>query len=123
MRLWKKVQTVEDPEWTRRYTEPAPLDKDHGARAVIRFKDGTELVDEIAVANAHPRGARPFRRDDYIEKFRTLTEGIVETAEAERFLDAAQALRGAPAEMLGALNIVVPAERLTARERDRRGIF
>lgn len=123
VRLWKKVQTAEDAEWTRRFTDPPPLDKDHGARAVIRFKDGTELVDEIAVANAHPRGARPFGRDDYIRKFRTLTEGIVEPAEAERFLDAAQRLRSLDARELGALNIAVPAERLTHRERDRRGIF
>jgi 2-methylcitrate dehydratase len=121
--LWKKVQTVEDAEWTRRYTEPAPLDKDHGARAVIRFTDGRELVDEIAVANAHPRGARPFGRADYIEKFRTLTAGIVEKAEAERFLDVAQALRRLPAERLGDLNVAVPAERLLCRTRDRRGIF
>src|SRR3546814_12005641 len=27
VRLWRKVRTVEDPEWTRRFTEPAPLDK------------------------------------------------------------------------------------------------
>jgi 2-methylcitrate dehydratase len=123
VRLWTKVQTVEDAEWTRRYTEPAPLDKDHGARAVIRFKDGRELVEEIAVADAHPRGAQPFRRQDYIEKFRTLTEGIVERAEGERFLEAAQALRQLAPDQLGDLNIAVPAGGLTARERDRRGIF
>src|SRR3546814_16387828 len=28
VRLWRKVRTVEDPEWTRRFTEPAPLDQE-----------------------------------------------------------------------------------------------
>src|SRR3546814_9329805 len=85
-RLWRKVRTVEDPEWTRRFTEPAPLDKDHGARVVVTFKDGSTLEEEIAVADAHPRGAHPFAGADYIAKFRSLTDGLVEPTEAERFL-------------------------------------
>ena len=62
VRLWRKIRTLEDPEWTRRFEVPPPLDKDHGARVVVTFEDGRELVDEIAVADAHPRGARPFAR-------------------------------------------------------------
>ena len=30
---------------------------------VIKLADGGEIVDEIAVADAHPLGARPFARD------------------------------------------------------------
>ena len=30
-----------------------------------------KLADEMAVANAHPLGAKPFERDDYIHKFRS----------------------------------------------------
>ena len=48
--------------------------------------DGTEIVDEISVADAHPSGARPFARDQYIEKFRTLAVPVVGEDEAERFL-------------------------------------
>src|SRR3546814_19924675 len=48
VRLWRKVRTVEDPEWTRRFTEPAPLDKDNGARVVVTFTDGSTLEEEIA---------------------------------------------------------------------------
>ena len=33
------------------------------------------IVDEIAVADAHPLGARPFAREQYVHKFRTLADG------------------------------------------------
>ncbi len=86
VRLWRKVETREDPEWTRRYEEPASLDKDHGCRAVIRFRDGREIVEEIAVPDAHPRGGALFGRADYVGKFRQLTEKILPVGEADRFL-------------------------------------
>ena len=37
--------------------------------------DGTVITDEIAVADAHPLGARPFAREQYVNKFRTLAAG------------------------------------------------
>ena len=91
--LWHKISTVEDPEWTRRYHSHDPNEKAFGAKAVITFNDGTVVEDEMAVANAHPLGARPFERDNYIAKFRTLAEGQVDPAEQDRFLAAAQNLR------------------------------
>lgn len=123
VRLWRKVETVEDPDWSRRYDEPPPLQKDHGARAVVTLDDGTEIVEELAVANAHPRGARPFEREDYIRKFRTLTEDILEPAEAERFLDLVQRLPQLDADALLGLMPALPGGRLTHAARDRRGIF
>src|SRR3546814_922686 len=100
------------PEWTRRFTEPAPLDKDHGARVVVTFKDGSALEEEIAVADAHPRGARPFARDDYTAKFRSLTEEFVEPAEADRFLAAAAALLSARDMDLSEIAVALPEDRL-----------
>lgn len=88
--LWHRISTVEDPEWTRRYHSTDPNEKAFGARAVITFDDGTVLEDELAVADAHPLGARPFAREQYIEKFRTLAEGVVSPAEQDRFLAAAE---------------------------------
>lgn len=123
VRLWRKVETVEDPEWTQRFEEPPPLEKEHGARAVITLKDGTTIEDELAVADAHPRGARPFRRAEYIAKFRTLTGAILEPAEAERFLNLVQDLPRLSGEALTGLTPVVPAERLERADRDQRGIF
>lgn len=112
VRLWRKVRTVEDPEWTRRFSEPAPLDKHHGARVVVTFKDGSRVEEEIAVADAHPRGARPFSREDYVRKFKTLTAGLVAEAEAERFLAAAAGLATGRSAELGAITVSLPPGRL-----------
>ena len=60
------------------------------------------------MANAHPRGASPFVREDYIEKFRTLTDGIITTREANRFIDAAENLTSLKAGELGALHVALP---------------
>ncbi|MFF0147450.1 2-methylcitrate dehydratase [Amycolatopsis sulphurea] len=82
--LWQKITTVEDPEWTRRYHEPEPA---FGGRVKITLADGTVITDEIAVADAHPAGARPFAREQYVAKFRTLAEGVIAKADQDRFLD------------------------------------
>jgi 2-methylcitrate dehydratase len=103
--LWRKVRTEEDSEWTRRYHSTDPSEKAFGGRVEIRLTDGGTLVDEIAVADAHPLGARPFAREQYVEKFRTLAAGVLADAEIDRFLETAQRLRElAPAELSG-LNI------------------
>ncbi|MEM6495082.1 MAG: MmgE/PrpD family protein, partial [Pseudomonadota bacterium] len=86
VRLWRKIRTVEDPSWTERYHSRDPQQKAFGGRVEIVMADGTRLVDEMAVANAHSLGARPFGRADYIRKFKTLTDGILDPSESERFL-------------------------------------
>lgn len=90
--LWHKVTTAEDPEWTRRYHSEDPDEKAFGGRVVITLADGSTIEDEIAVADAHPLGARPFAREDYVRKFRTLAEPVLLPEEIERFLDLAQRL-------------------------------
>jgi 2-methylcitrate dehydratase len=98
--LWAKVTTAEDPEWTRRYHSTDAAEKAFGGRVEIELADGGRLVREIAVADAHPLGARPFGREQYVRKFRTLAEGVLEDAEIERFLDLAQRLPSlTPAEV------------------------
>jgi 2-methylcitrate dehydratase len=109
VRLWHKIETQEDPEWTRKYHSRDPNELAFGGRVEIRFTDGTTLVDELGVANAHPNGAHPFARDQYIEKFRTLTEGIISTREANRFLADVQDLARIPAGELNVLNVALPA--------------
>ncbi|MEZ2371778.1 MmgE/PrpD family protein [Arthrobacter sp. RCC_34] len=103
--LWHKVTTEEDPEWTRRYHSLDIAEKAFGGRVVITLTDGRVIEDEIAVADAHPLGARPFAREQYITKFRTLAEGLVEPAEIERFLDTVQRLPELAAGELDQLNI------------------
>ena len=103
--LWHKVTTEEDPEWTRRYHSLDLGEKAFGGAVVITMEDGTVIEDEIAVADAHPQGARPFAREQYVHKFRSLAEGVIEEAEIERFLDAAEHLAELPAGELDRLNI------------------
>lgn len=107
--LWNKVRTVEDPEWTRRYHSPDPDEKAFGGRVVVTLDDGTTISDEIAVADAHPLGARPFDRDDYIRKFRTLAGALVAEEEQERFLGLATRVGDLTPEEIGQLTVQAPS--------------
>jgi 2-methylcitrate dehydratase len=116
--LWQKNRTVEDPEWTRRYHATDPRERAFGGRVEFEFADGGKLVDEIAVADAHP-----FCRPDCIRKFRTLTEDVIERDEGERFLTSAQRLPDLAAAERGDIHIVLPPGRLSCAVRDKRGVF
>ena len=121
--LWKKITTREDSEWTRRYHSINPKEKAFGGRVEITLAAGKKITDEIAVADAHPLGARPFARANYINKFQTLTEDLISRDESERFIAAAQKLGELKANDLGGLNVVLPSDKLTCAVRDQRGIF
>ena len=103
--LWQKVSTEEDPEWTRRYHSLDISEKAFGGSVEITLADGTVIRDEIAVADAHPLGARPFGREQYVNKFCTLAAGLVEEDEIARFLNAAERLPALAAGELDQLNI------------------
>jgi len=107
--LWHRITTAEDAEWTRRYHSEDPNEKAFGGRVEITLADGSTLVDEIAVADAHPLGARPFARGDYVRKFRLLAEPVLEPAEIERFLALAERLPELSAEEVRELGIVARA--------------
>lgn len=106
--LWAKVRTVEDPEWTRRYHSTDPDEKAFGARVEMVMSDGSRIVDEMAVADAHPLGARPFTRKDYIAKFHTLTEEVLTDDERERFLGLATRVDELSTDEVRALTIEAP---------------
>jgi 2-methylcitrate dehydratase len=121
--LWKKITTREDAEWTRRYHSIDPKEKAFGGRVEIIFNDGKKLTDEIAVANAHPLGAKPFGRANYIRKFETLTEDVISSEESKRFLELVQRLPQLTAAEICELNVALPPDKLTCATRDQRGIF
>jgi 2-methylcitrate dehydratase len=121
--LWNKISTKEDAEWTARYHDADPSKKAFGARVEITMKNGEKIVDELARANAHPAGAKPFTRPNYVNKFLTLTEGIVEKAEQQRFLSLVEKLPSLSWEQLCELNVVVREASLENAKRDTRGIF
>lgn len=123
VRLWHKISTLEDKEWTRRYHTHDANEKAFGGRVEILFKDGTKLVDELAVANAHSLGASPWKRLDYVNKFRMLAEGTVTPAEADRFLNAVESALSLDASAFGDLNVQIDPAALRYATRDERGIF
>jgi len=122
VQLWHKITTAEDAEWTRRYHSEDPDEKAFGGRVEIRLTDGSTVVDEIAVADAHPLGARPFARADYIAKFRLLAEPVLEPAEIERFLDLVQRLPELTASEVGELSIIAKPGLLEAAPAPK-GLF
>lgn len=123
VKLWQKIRTVEDPKWTEAYHHQDPDLKRFGGRVEIIMKDGSQIVDELGVANAHPAGAKPFKRADYIKKFDTLTQGIISKSERDRFIHLVQRLPELTAEELFGLNVQVDATTLVQNKRDEKGIF
>jgi len=119
--LWRKISTVEDGEWTRRYHSHDARQKAFGGRVVVTLKGGSTISDEIAVADAHPLGARPFARPDYIRKFRNLAEGIIAPPEQDRFIAAVERLPSLRPGELSELTFAVEPSRLGAAAA--RGIF
>jgi 2-methylcitrate dehydratase len=120
--LWHRITTAEDPEWTRRYHSTDPAEKAFGGRVVITLADGTVIEDEIAVADAHPLGARPFSRADYIAKFRLLAEPVLEPAEIDRFVALAERLPELSAEEVAQLTITAKPGVLAAAPAPK-GLF
>lgn len=123
VKLWHKISTVEDKKWTEAYHDPNPDKKRFGGKVEITFKNGSTLVDELGVANAHPAGAKPFKRADYIRKFDTLTSEIITKDERNRFINLCENLPNLTAAQLQELNVQIPIEKLLNNKRDTRGIF
>ncbi|KOT60645.1 2-methylcitrate dehydratase [Streptomyces rimosus subsp. rimosus] len=122
--LWQKITTVEDPEWTRRYHDPDPDRRAFGGRAVITLADGSVIEDQLAVADAHPAGARPFDRPAYAGKFRTLAENAVAPDGQDRFLSAAEHLAELSAPDLDGLFPPVDTEAVAAYDASLpKGLF
>ncbi len=123
VRLWHKIETREDAVWTRRYHSHDPAEKAFGGRIEIQFNDGSSLIDEMAVANAHSLGATPWQRPHYVKKFHELTDGIIASQESKRFLDLVARLPQLTAAELRALNVELPEGKLLRAVRDQRGVF
>jgi 2-methylcitrate dehydratase len=79
------------------------------------------ITEEIAVADAHPAGARPFARDQYIAKFRTLADGVIAPGVQDRFLDAVTRLPELDAAELA--DLALPGIAEAAEQPDTWGIF
>ena len=103
------------------YHAADPAERAFGGRVEVELADGTVLTDEIAVADAHPLGARPFGRPDYVRKFRELAAGAISAADQDRFLDAAGRLPElTPAELS---ELALPGVATAGRAPATKGIF
>lgn len=123
VKLWNKITTVEDAKWTTAYHDPNPDKKMFGGCVEITFKNGDKLVDELGVANAHPAGAKPFKRADYIKKFDMLTADIITKEERNRFISLVERLPELTAAEVQQLNVQIQIDKLVNNKRDTKGIF
>ena len=71
------------------------------------MKDGGVVSGELGLADAHPSGRRPFTRSNYIEKFKSLTDGIITISESRKFLKNVQNLKKLSARDIHKLHIEV----------------
>ena len=107
VRLWHKIETRENKKWTKKYHDKDPRKKCFGGKVIIKMKNGSSISEEINVADAHPAGKRPFERQQYIEKFKNLTTGLISEKESKRFLNLVQNLKRLRSNKLMGLNVEV----------------
>ncbi|MDB3995673.1 MmgE/PrpD family protein [Candidatus Pelagibacter sp.] len=107
IKIWKSIKTYEDKKWTKKYHDPNPMKKSFGAKVVVTLNNGKKIIEQLDRADAHPYGARPFKRQNYINKFLTLTDGILNKKESDRFLKIVQNLKNLKSGELDKLNIEV----------------
>ena len=120
-KIWKSIKTHEDKKWTKKYHDPNPKKKSFGARVVITLKNRRKITEQQDWADAHPYGSRPFKRQNYINKFLTLTKDILSKKESDRFLKTVQNLRKLKPGQLNMLNIEVKKNKL--KKNIKKGIF
>ena len=121
LKIWRSIKTHEDKKWTKKYHDPNPKKKSFGAKVVITLKNGKKISEQQDRADAHPYGSRPFKRQNYINKFITLTENILDKKESDRFLKTVQNLRLLKPNQLDRLNIEVKKNKL--KRNLKKGIF
>ena len=121
IKIWHSIKTHEEKKWTRKYHDPNPKKKSFGAKVVIKLTNGKQITEELDKADAHPYGARPFKRENYIKKFLTLTKNILSKKESDRFLSTIKNLRNLKSGQLDRLNIEVKKSYL--KRNTKKAIF
>jgi len=121
IKIWKSIKTHEDKKWTKKYHDPNPKKKSFGAKVVITLNNNKKIIEQLDKADAHPFGSRPFIRQNYINKFMTLTENIISKKESKRFLKTVQNLTKLKAGQLNKLNIEIKSSNL--KKNNKKGIF
>ncbi len=121
--LWRRIETVEDPDWTARYHDPDPGRRAFGGRVEVEMTDGRTIAAEKLVADAHPNGAHPWDWNDYAGKFDRLAGPVIGDCERDRFLDSCARLARLDADAVRLLNPVAEATDFIATDPTGTGIF
>ena len=121
IKIWKSIKTHEDRKWTRKYHDLDPKKRSFGASVVVTLKNGKKIKETLEKADAHPFGARPFKRKNYINKFLDLTKNIISKKESKRFLKEVQKLKKIKPGHLYKLNVVINKSKL--KRSNKKGIF
>ena len=121
IKIWQSIKTYEDKRWTKKYHDPNPKNKSFGAKVVVTMNNKEKIVEELDRADAHPYGLRPFKRQNYIRKFLTLTDGILNKKESSRFIKIVQNLKKLKSGELNKLNIEVRKNQI--KKNIKKGIF
>ena len=121
IKIWGNIKTHEDKKWTKKYHDPNPRKKCFGAKVIVTMKNGKKYIEQLDRADAHPYGLRPFKREDYIKKFQTLTKDIIDEKESKRFLKLVQNLKKLKPGKLKDLNIVIKKNKI--KRNTKEGIF
>ncbi len=121
IKIWHSIKTHEDKKWTKKYHDPNPKNKSFGAKIVVTLNNGKKIIEALDKADAHPYGARPFERKNYIKKFMTLTKDIISEKESHRFLKTVQNLKKLKSGQLNRLNIEIKRSKL--RRNLKKAIF
>ena len=121
IKIWRNIKTHEDKKWTRKYHDPNPRKKCFGAKVIVTMKNGKKYIEQLDRADAHPYGLRPFKRENYIKKFQTLTKDIIDEKESKRFLKLVQNLKKLKPGKLKDLNIVIKKNKI--KRNTKEGIF
>ena len=121
IKIWRSIKTHEDKKWTKKYHDPNPKNKSFGAKVIVTLKSGKKIIEQLDKADAHPYGARPFVRRNYIKKFLTLTKNIISKKEIDKFLKNVQNLKKIKPGQLNKLNIEIRKSNL--KKNTKKGIF
>lgn len=115
------IQTKQDAEWERRYHSTDPKEQAFGGTLIVVLADGRVIKDSKACANAHPLGATPWKRPNYIRKLEMLTAHVLSEKSRKAFLEKVDVLEKLEADQLSALT---PSFDLTAvAVVNQRGIY
>ena len=121
IKIWRSIKTHEDKRWTKKYHDPNPKKKCFGAKVIVSLKNGKKITEILDRADAHPYGLRPFKRENYINKFRILTKNLISKKESDKFLYNVQQLKKLKAGQLHKLNIEINKSNL--KKNNKKGIF